>query len=560
MKHQQHWILACLLAIPTLILSPINAPAQNKVVFNSFADADEVADTANGGANAWQNWFGTAFYNATWDASDASNNPSSGSLKIEAYFPDAGIGGQFGPQFFAINGYNGYVNGTYPQGIPGNGNVTPGIAAVTNVEYDIRFDSATTLYDTNNNLWPWITVGTRGGGFSQLAFGNPFSSYSRDNTNWVHVSQPIAVNAAYTNIPNIYFAHFDNGSGYISVYVDNITFTFGPTNTAPTVLPSPTIQAAKPALRLLSGPAQYNRTQVATVDTNQSWVGGSYPVSYSFTISGADAATSLDEFHAFLIPVNYNQGGLAAINQFTDYSTASNVVRLQITGGPAGVPAYANVAWKTNLIGANPDHIALSVTNNSLVGTWTMSFTSATAGTLTAPGASPQAFSIDADAAATFANPLIAFFGVQPNPTANLGQYVDLTSIQSSGVAAPGVPVNSLLDSSGNVDTNVWRTASVSADGTLQVAVKTNSAFWLSWQIPDYGAKLATAPNLAPGTAWKSPAYYTGYDSNAILQKVVGTRSWTLLPQSAMPTVNALSNGVPSPSGFFRMQLPAPAE
>lgn len=560
-KIKQQCVLMWILTASMLSLSIINSQGQSKYVANTFVDADEVADTANGGANSWQNWFGTAYYNASWDSSDASNNPNSGSLKIESYFPDAGIGGQFGPQFFVINGFNGYVNGTYPQGIPGNGNPTLGVSVATNVQYDIRFEPSS-AYDTNNNAWPWVTVGTRGTGFSQLAFADQYSSYSHDNTNWVHISRAIGVNQGWTNIPNIYFSHYDGTlGGAVTLYIDNIVFDLAPPTGAPTSVPSPAIQLAKPSLRLLSGPSQYNRIQVATVDTNQSWVGGSYPVSYSFAISGVDSTTSLNEFHVFLVPVNYNQGGLAAINQYTDYSSASNVVRLQVTGGAPGIStAFANISWKTNLINANPDHTILNITNNALVGTWTLTFSSATAGTLTAPGASPAAFNLESDVAATFANPLVAFFGVQPNPTDGIGQYVDLTQIQTAGVASPGVAISSLLDASGNVDTNAWQTTSVSADGTLLVTVKTNSSAWLNWSLPDYAAKVTTSASIGSGSVWKTPAYYNTASSNAILQWVVGTRSWMLLPKSAAPTLNSLSNGVPSANAFYRIQWPAPAE
>jgi len=251
--------------------------------------------------------------------------------------------------------------------------------------------------------------------------------------------------------------------------------------------------------------------------------------------------------------LNYNQGGAGAINQFTDYSTASNNFRLQITGGAAGTPiAYANLSWKTNLINANPNNIILNITNSTLIGTWKLTFDSATTGALTAPGASPAAFSLPADVAATFANPLVAFFGVQPNPTAALGQYVDLTHIQTIGVASPGVPINSSFNNSAPIDTNIWRTASVSADASDLVVVGNTSACWLGWAAPDSGAGLATAGTVnAPYNDWKTPAYYAGSQSNSIVKKLIGSRNWTLLPNVALP---------PSNNGFFRLEWPAPIQ
>jgi hypothetical protein len=550
------------LGAAALSLAVLNTQAQTKVLANPFNNADEVLDTARNGGDAWRNWFGAAYYQAVWDSSDASNNAASGSLKVEAYFPDAGIGGSSGAQFHVMNGFNGYTNATYPLGFPGNGNSTLGIPLVTNVEFDIRFDVAS-AYDTNNNLWPWIEVGTRGTGDSPLPWSQ-YSSYSHDVTGWQHRSFPISENSGWSYIPNIYFKHWHdsswNNSEYVAFYIDNITFTFKPAEEAPTVLPSLGVTKAEPALRMISGNSQYNRIQLATVDTNQSWVGGTYPVSYSFTISDVDAATSLNEFHVFLVPLNHNQGGLGAINQYTDYSTASNNFRLQISGGAVGsTVAYANLSWKTNLVNANPNQVALQITNDVIVGTWTLAFNSANTGTLTAPGAAPAPFSIPADAAATFANPVVAFFGVQPNPTEAIGQYVDVTHIQTAGVAAPGVPVNTTFGS-GAIDTNIWRTASVSADGGNLIVAGANAAYWLSWATPDYNSALVAAADLAaPASQWKVPAYYAG-SSTGIVKKVVGSRAFTLLPTSAMPTVNGQPGGAPASSAFFRLLWPAPTQ
>src|ERR1041385_5721070 len=95
------------LVVLGLLLASPRARAQTSVLINAFDSADELSDAAHSGANPWQNWFGTAYYQVLWDTSDASNNPSSGSLQIQAFFPDSGIGGCCGPQFVAMDGYGG---------------------------------------------------------------------------------------------------------------------------------------------------------------------------------------------------------------------------------------------------------------------------------------------------------------------------------------------------------------------------------------------------------------------------------------------------------------------
>jgi hypothetical protein len=527
-----------------------NTPAPlNLFTVNTFTNAAEVLDTANGGANAWGNWFGTAFYQAIWDASDATNDPASGSLRIEAFYPDSGNSGCCGPQFLAQNGQNG-INPP----IAGNGSAL-NVAVATNISFDIRFDPMTDLNGSTD--WPTIEVGTRGVDFGQYIFGTV--TLPATQTNWVRVNIPIAANESWATIPHVFFKHYSGSrTNWVVLYIDNIQFALSEVQIPP---PQMTITKATPSLRLYSGPNQYNRTQIGTVDSNQSWVGGSYPVSYLFNIADYDKTTPLDEFHLFLLPLNAINGGI--VDQFSDYSTASNSVRLQIVGLTAGSPEVAyQLAWKTNLVNANPNQVLLTQTNATAVGTWTLAFTSATAGTLTAPGSSAVPFAIPADAAATFANPLVMLLGTQPNPTPAIGQYVDLTAAQTVGVASPGVPVSSTFTSGTPVDTNIWLTASVSQDANNLIPVGPAQPWWLNWAFPDTGFGLGTKADLGNlAVPFKSPAYFTGFDTNTpVIKRTLGTRVSSLIPEAGLPTLDGLSNGVPGNAAFFRLQKPAPTE
>lgn len=529
--------------LPALALQFVlpTAQAQSLYPVNAFNDAAEVTP--------WVNWFGQSFYQVAWDSSDASNNVSSGSLKIENFYPNSGIGGCCGPQFVVHNGFD-----AFSPAVPGNGNAAP-VAVATNISFDVRFE-ADSVYNTNANNWPTIEVGTRGSTFNQYTFGTFTVPYAQ--TNWVRVNVPIPASPNWTNIPHIFFKHYSASlGGWLRMYVDNIALTLADVPVAP---PTLAIEKAKPGLRMFAGPSQYNRTQLASVDTNQSWVGGSYPVTYSFTLSKYEVDPPLNEFHVFLTPLNFVQGG--AIDQYTDYSTASNNFRLLIIGGAAGTPTVtATLAYKTNIVNANPDQTVLNITNQTANGTWTLTFNSATTGTLTAPGASPAAFSLPADVAATFANPVVAFFGVQPNPLDTIGQSVELTHIQTANVAAPGVAINSDFTTGAAIDTNIWLTAGVSADAANLVIVEANKAWWVNWGYPDTGFILTTKADLGSAVAWKTPHYFTGYDTNnPVLKKYVGNRVATLIPVGALPTASGLSNGVPAGGAFFRMQKPDPAE
>ncbi|MGA2749422.1 MAG: hypothetical protein ABSG59_11655 [Verrucomicrobiota bacterium] len=160
--------------------------------------------------NVWGNWFGGAFESLVWDpASDASNNPASGSMKITANFN--GANNQF--EVFDFNGIYPPVNGMQ----------------YTNFQCDVRFDPGSAT----------VTIGS-GPIFGHLQFGAP-NGYGQDyfgavdipaaNTNWVHVSLPLDPQSdpnlayIYNVLIHIYGPYYSPGlSGPSILWVDNIQF------------------------------------------------------------------------------------------------------------------------------------------------------------------------------------------------------------------------------------------------------------------------------------------------------------------------------------------------
>jgi hypothetical protein len=556
MKTKRSFTLKWALAAGALPFVLSVSPAQVPVLINAFDTSAEVTDDAHGGANAWGNWYGTAFYQVLWDASDASNNPSSGSLKIEAYYPDAGLSGSCcGSQFLAQNGYNGIVPPLIGNGGP------PSAALATNVEFDLRFEPDS-LYVTNANNWPTIEVGTRGLDYTADTFGTVTLPHSQ--TNWVHVAIPIAANSAWTNIPNVFFKYWTASisNSWLRLYIDNVKFT---TAAVPIVPPTMSIQKPTKALRVFAGSSAntYDREHLTAVDTNQSWVGGSYPVSYSFNLLNFPVTptnqTAIFRYHIFLIPLNYAGGNSIRNNEYLEYQALNNLwLNISALSDLTPGQVQAEVAWKTNLPNANPDQIALRITNATAVGTWTLKFTSASAGTLTPPGGSPVAFSIPADAAAQFANPLLAQFGVQPDSGWGEGQYTDVASIQTAGVASPGVAISTDFTTATSIDTNIWDVSN-SAQPSSLVLVDSSAAWWVYWTYPDYSSVLGTKPDLSSTIPWKTPQYYTG-STNSLFKDKMGNNVWSLVPSAGLPTVDGLSNGVRSANAFFRITYPGPAE
>jgi hypothetical protein len=320
------------------------------------------------------------------------------------------------------------------------------------------------------------------------------------------------------------------------------------------------IQKAIPALRIFAGSAanDFDREELTTLDQNQSWVGGvTYPVSYSFTLlSAASAPPYPFQTQIFLLPVNL-VGNPVTGNEYMDYQ-ATNSLWLQLQSQSNGI-VIADVAWKTNLPNSNPNQTALLITNSQEVGTWTLTFNSATSGTLTAPGASPAAFTItDPNVTADFANPMIAAFGLQPNSPGAEGLYNDYTKIQTIGVA--GTPVNDNFTTDSVINATVWDTSNSAQPSSLVLAT-TNTPYWVYWTLPDTGFEdgLSVATNLTTDP-WHLPEYYNDFgDGNYIpSQSQQGLMRWTLVPSTCLPTADGnMQDGQPlSRNAFFKLFNP----
>jgi glucuronoarabinoxylan endo-1,4-beta-xylanase len=192
--------------------------AQTVYVVDQFNPSGTGGNNYAGGqiTNVWGNWFGDAFQSLVWDsASDASNNPSSGSMKITANFT-----GNNGNSQFEVYDFN----GIYP---PVNG------VQYTNFQCDVRFDPASaTVMSGGVPIFGHLEFGAKNGN-NQDYFGGV--DIRASNTNWVRVS--INLNAAtdpnlmniYDVLIHIYGPYYSPGlSGTSILWVDNIKFV-GPT-------------------------------------------------------------------------------------------------------------------------------------------------------------------------------------------------------------------------------------------------------------------------------------------------------------------------------------------
>jgi len=184
---------------------------------------------------------------------------------------------------------------------------------------------------------------------------------------------------------------------------------------------------------------------------------------------------------------------------------------------------------KTNLPNANPPddpiHRPAVVRAPSAVGTWTVTFTDSTHGTLAGPGITPTNFVLSADIVANNFSPATSFmqFGMFKNDVPNDGHnnqaHGTFGRVQFSGDAAQSFDD----DFSGATLTNkyAWRTTSASA---VQL-IPAGTAWIIDWSLPDFGFNLNSATEIIG--PWNQVNVSRTYQSAG--------RGHALVPQSALP-------------------------
>ena len=251
-------------------------------------------------------------------------------------------------------------------------------------------------------------------------------------------------------------------------------------------------------------------------------------------------------------------------NPGADYGN-TNCLWLQILSDGAG--GYtADVAWKTNAVNANPNdgtvgHTVLSIASaHSPAGTWTLTFSNATTGSLTAPGVGTTGFTIaDPKVAADFGNPCVLVVGNQPNGvSAAEGLPSDYASISVTGVA--GIKENDNFTTAPSISP-YWDLSNCDNTNTLAL-VTTNYPYWVKWTLPDTGFGLAVSPTVSSGP-WYLPEFYNGY-FDVPTPMALGKLTWYLVPSDCLPL--PIVGGTPQigqphlPNAFFRLSNPPPED
>jgi hypothetical protein len=254
---------------------------------------------------------------------------------------------------------------------------------------------------------------------------------------------------------------------------------------------------------IMDDPYQWQRNAITTpADNSYIWTAqGSYPVTYSCTITNfPDIANHLG-FEAHMYIVNSDTSN-NALDGATDWDSP-DIFIFRMENIANGV--MAQIQWKTNYPGANATNIPVVVFGPSAIGTWSVTFTDPTNGTLSGPGISPTNFTLPDTAVLNNFSPSASYvqFGMFKNDGANDGHnmrsYGTFSRVQISGGTA------SLDDSfNGATLTNnyAWRTTSASA---IQ-HIPPGTQWVVDWTLPATAFNLESAPAI---TGPWNPANFT---------------------------------------------------
>src|SRR5581483_5972899 len=517
-------------ALAALVLTAATGIAQAQTFTN-------IVISQFNGTEPFQNllyWWGLHAFSTAVDPSVnntttlAPNDPGSGSLKCTADWTGTSGNGNGAPEP-QLMVWNSLVGSGFNDSVKVNGDY-----------YDLNFDLMVdpSSAKTANGDFGHVRAGVTISGWGQVTLWD-MPAYT--NTGWTHVHAYIdpavpgvvTITGFWINWP--WQTDASNAGaiqGVQNFWLDNLIFS---TNlTKPLNPPTATLKPAPPSgpsgLTISSsGAAQYDRNAIATLNS-ESWLDATGPVTYSLTVAKYPG-TNYPSYQTHIMLVQ-NPGTETA----PDWNEP-NAILLDIENQASG-SVIATLRYKTNQAGGNSQlygsgSLGSVTSTNGGVGTWSMTFINNTNVILTAPTGATNLVTFPDEQALrdNFSDPLIAYFGAQPNSTADIGQSIVLSNVKITGTQNP---VNDSFSGS-TVDTNVWvLRASQPADVFIPLS---DAAFTLSWTLPDTNFKLQVAPSLlGPWT-----------DSGLTNTSIQGSIKSVIVPRSALPAGTA---------AFFRFLKP----
>jgi hypothetical protein len=425
------------------------------------------------------------------------------------------------------------------------------------VEFDIKWDPTSTLTIAEFNdlstypssdlpSWgPTELSGSTPGIEVGVAWTNPNYSWAGTElgvtnipagaaTGWAHVSIPI--NPSLPNIDGqagIYIHKWINnnwaiiGSRTFKVWIDNVYLKGTTPPAKPTVsLPSFNVTPGLNVFFSTASSAYDRQSAVLRQTAGLSWVGhatSENPVSYSFTIVGYPNSVNCEAW-MYLVPnpaymdnapdwnetncaIFYIQGSSTGATGHFEYKVGEAGGQDMYSGGGSYTAAPGTGG------GITPESGNLAQVTNAttgVFGTWTLTFTSDTAGTLSSPDHT-NSFTFPLYNATKFAenNPVgfYIYLGGQANNADAYNQPVVYSNFAVSGPVAAAYSENFLTDTVLDT-TNIWTTSAASGPhGILIVPAADSGARWIQWSLPAIGYSLEASATLTGGSlAWTSPS------------------------------------------------------
>jgi hypothetical protein len=508
---------------------------------NNFATGGNTTPFSGSGSVAsWIYWYSAPGGNlaVTNDVTtpDTLGGPGAGSLLIDSPF---GTGGNQNLFFGTFDNQYGY-DFTEPVNL----------LNFDTVGFDVYVNPTNQVTGPNTDgNWGQILVGAYGAnGFE--GFGNGTVTIPGAASNgWVHLSVPIDHTLPdITAIPALVFDYNSYSTGFPKT---NFVFWFGNLTMHYTGLPPPPPTVA--LTKVTPGLAQYanalpnyNRQDIYTYTNGSSsltWFGQPKPVKYSWTIASFPPAA----YSNFFAGLTLTPDAASTVTYADPDWSAVNAVWIGIQNNADGT-VTAGIAWKTNqpdgnsqLYAAPGQLIPYNVETNgftvpSAVGTWTLTFTSDTDMTLTAPNGAVTNASLPSYIAALYNGYVGADLYSAPTVNANIGQYCTYSAYSITGV---GTPVNENFAASGVLSSPFLSLVSQgyalsNQNPPNQVFVTTNDAYWFSWTLPAPGYSAVVSPTL----------------SSPVWNDIGGS----FFPNAATDLLLVPKSSLPSPGqGFFAM-------
>lgn len=488
----------------TLISSAGLVRAQDLVAKSFDASTDGMG--YGWGANATFGWDG---------ALDAETNGASGSLRADVDFSSTG---------YTV--------------IQGNMAVAS-FATYDRVRLSVYLDDTATLNGSGN--YGSIEVRARPTGWGWP--GSAVNMGNITNKGWTHFEKPLPVDMISSSVGlNIAW----NGNGYAdtrTIWLDQLVFVERAAAPPP---PTLTLTKAGPGVEIkTTGGPDYARKNLATAGSlapSLSWLNSTGAVSYAMTINENLQPIASPGYAANIMLC---AGTDTAINTSPDWYQPSGIFLevLMNTNGFFDV----EVRFKTNAPNSHGIRFSGDPTNgypglliqntntglSSLVGTWSLTLSNSTV-QLSGPGGLSASAQLPADALSWFGsgNNFWALFGAQPYLQSD--RIISLSRVKIQGLGDFSANVDQDFTASSALDANLR----VLQEGTGGVVLKpTNTAWRVSWGLPDTGMYLWSAPTIKSND-WT----YTGV--SAISQGVRRT---------------VFATNVTASAGYFQLRNHGPA-